>query len=307
MRTLRLVSASSLLLASPAMSATYSVDGWATGLAQDKQAAGDTPVSAAGAAEGASFSGFATNVDSGYATAFASEGLSDITDYNDSAGDHYYGLDARVLADVRYTFEIVGPVTGTLIPVDIMANVSATSLDVPAPVGGVRGYYAPVVAGASASVTVQYAEGDAPVGGPANGLLANFVASTSYDYHYFVDGGAGYSAPVLLGNRGPDSQSVMIAANFDVTVNIVAEAGAQFASTYASYTETARGGATADPTFTIDEPGYESYRIVGVPEAPAVAAPEASTWAMTLIGFAGIGLGGRRGWLRLRRERPLCL
>jgi hypothetical protein len=56
-----------------------------------RKTAGDTPQSAHGEAEGAAFSAFATNVDGGYVVASASEGISDVPDYNDSAGDHYYG------------------------------------------------------------------------------------------------------------------------------------------------------------------------------------------------------------------------
>ena len=87
---------------------------------------------------------------------------------------------------------------------------------------------------------MQYAEGDLPIGAANNGILVDAIASTNYDYRYFVDG-AGYSAPVVLGNTQDYDQEVMIAANFDVTVNIVAGAGAQFDSTYATDLENAEG------------------------------------------------------------------
>jgi hypothetical protein len=291
MRTLLLVGVSSLLLAPPAMSATYNVDGWATGLAEDNETNGDTPDSASGAAQGATFTADATNINGGSASAFASEGIADVPDYNGDAGLHYYGLDGRALADVMYTIRVSGPVTGALVPVHITMIASATSLDVPPPVGGVSGYYAPVVAGASAGVEVSYAPGDAPVG--AYGDLADIDAFTSYNYRYYEGGGG--SAPVLLGNTQTFDQEVMVAANFDVAVDVFASATAQFTSTYATYTETAEGGASADPTFTIDEPGYSAYTIEGVPAGPAVAAtPEPATWAMMLIGFAGLGYTGYR-------------
>ena len=88
---------------------------------------------------------------------------------------------------------------------------------------------------------------------------------------------------------------MLIEANFNVSVLVYASAGADFKSTYAAYTETAEGGASADPTFVIDEPGYSAYSIEGVPAGPAAAAaPEPATWAMMLIGFAGIGYVGFR-------------
>ncbi len=133
---------------------------------------------------------------------------------------------------------------------------SATSLDVPGPVGGPDGYNAPVVAGAEAQASVSYAEGDVPIGAPED--LAFVQAYTNYDYRYFVDGGSGYAAPVLLGNTQSLDEEVMAEANFDVTVNVDAEAGAQFMGSVAGYPQTAEGGASADPTFAIDEPSYSA-------------------------------------------------
>ena len=133
---------------------------------------------------------------------------------------------------------------------------------------------------------MSYAPGDAPVG--AYGSLADIDAFTSYNYEYYEGGGG--SAPVLLGNTQTFDQEVLIAGNFDVAVDVFASGSAQFTSTYANYTETAEGGATADATFVIDKPGYSAYTIEGVPAGPAAAAtPEPATWAMMLLGFAGLG------------------
>jgi hypothetical protein len=278
------------LAGSPAMSATYYVDVYSTGQPTQTTISQDTPVSISGGAEGATFTANATNVGGGSVSVFASEGLSDVADYNSSAGSHYYGLDGTATATVNYTIRVSGPVTGALIPVHINASASAGSLDVPGPVGD---YYAPIVASTDAQVQVQYAEGDQPVGAPE--FLAFIYASTDYDYRYFVDPGAGYAAPVLLGNTSTFNDEVLIAANFDVDVRVIASAGADFESNTASYTETAEGGASADPTFVIDEPGYSAYTIEGVPAGPAAAAtPEPATWAMMLIGFAGLGYAGHR-------------
>jgi PEP-CTERM motif len=291
MKQLFLIALPIALVGSPAMSATYSVDGWATGLAQDDQSSGTTSDSASGAAQGATFTANATNINGGSASAFASEGVADVPDYNGDVDLHEYGLDGRALADVMYTIRVSGPVTGALVPVHIVMNASATSLDVPDPVGGPNGYYAPVVAGASAGVEVSYAPGDAPVG--ASGDLADIDAFTSYNYKYFTAGEG--SAPVVLGNTKTFNEEVMVAANFYIAVDVFASATAQFTSPTAIYTQTVEGGASADPTFTIDEPGYSAYTIEGVPAGPAAAAtPEPATWAMMLIGFAGLGYTGYR-------------
>jgi hypothetical protein len=298
MRTLLVVAISSLLLASPALSATYFVDGYATGLAAGReQITQDTPVSIGGAAEGATFTANASNANGGSVSVFASEGIGDLTGYNGSPGDHYYGLDGDALADVKYTIRVNGPVTGALVPVHITALASATSLDVAGPVDGA---YAPVTAGADAAFQVQYAEGDLPVGVANNGILVDIQAYTSYDYRHFTNP-LDYPAPVLLGNSTPFNGEVMIAANFDVAVNIVASAGAEFSSAYAGALESAEGGASVDPTFAIDEPGYSAYTLEGVPAGPAAAAaPEPETWAMMLLGFAGLGYAGYR---RTRGQR----
>ena len=56
-----------------------------------------------------------------------------------------------------------------------------------------------------------------------------------------------------------------------------------------------RGGASVDPTFAIDEPGYSAYTLEGVPAGPAATpAPEPATWAMMLMGFAVFGYAGYR-------------
>jgi hypothetical protein len=86
----------------------------------------------------------------------------------------------------------------------------------------------------------------------------------------------------------------MMAANEDIEVEVQAGALVFFRSALSSATvETA---ASADPTFEIDDPAFADYTIEGVPAGPAAAAPEPATWAIMLIGFAGLGYAGyRRG------------
>ena len=298
MKQLLLIALPVALAGSPAMSATYYVDGSGTE-APEQTISQDTPDSITGGEQGTTYTANATNVGGGSVSVFASEGISDVPDYNNSVGSHYYGLDGNATATVNYTIRVSGPVTGALIPVHITAIASASSLDVPDDI------YAPIVAGTDADVQVQYAEGDVPVGAPA--FLAFIYADTHYDYRYFtVD--PGYGAPVLLGNTATFDNEVMIAANFDVDVRVIASASADYEFNTTSITETVEGGASADPTFVIDEPGYSDYTIEGVPAGPtAVATPEPATWAMMLIGFAGIGFAGyrarKRGLLAIQAQQ----
>jgi PEP-CTERM motif len=297
MRTLLLAGISSLLLAPPAMSATsYIVSGGATGAPPEQNIPEDVPVSISGGGNApgyaGTFSATATNVGGGYASAYANEGIGALETYNTYINDGGKGVGGDASAAVQYTIRVVGPTTGALVPVRVTMSAYAGSLDVPGPVVDIygRGYYAPIVADAEAEVTLGYAEGDVPVGDPQ---LPSVEAETVYDYRYF-DSGAGYPAPVLLGNGESFDGIVMIEANFDVEVDVAASAQAQFIGS-AAYSESAGGSAYADPTFTIDDPAFADYTIVGVPVGPAVAAaPEPATWAMMLLGFAGLGYAGYR-------------
>jgi hypothetical protein len=97
----------------------------------------------------------------------------------------------------------------------------------------------------------------------------------------------------------------MMAASENINVDIFAGAQFEYSASLAGDPETAAGSAYADPTFTIGDPAYADYTITGVPERPAaVATPEPATWAMMLLGFAGLGYAGyrRRGMLRVTRS-----
>jgi hypothetical protein len=248
----------------------------------------DTPVSISGGGNAIGFAGTfsatATNVGGGYAAAYGNEGIDNPDTYNQLGGT---GVDGDASAAVQYTIRVVGPTTGALVPVHVTMSAYAGSLDVPGPVDG---YYAPVIASTEAQVTLGYAEGDVPVGDPQ---LPYVQAHTIYDYRYFES--AGYAAPDLLGNGDTFDAIVMIEANFDVAVDVVAEVSARFTGLAAAYSESAGGSAYADPTFTIDDPAYADYTITGVPAGPAaMATPEPSTWAMMLLGFGGLAYTGYR-------------
>ena len=263
----------------------------------------DTPLSRSGGGEGATFTGSATDANHGTASAYASEGISDVPDTTTAASLTITAL--MVMWRPRSTTRCgSGPVTGALVPVHIVINVSASSLDIPPPVGP-SDYRAPVIASDEAAVSLSYAELGVPKAAPViDGLgdIAFVYDFTSYDYRHFLSGsvdGIGdpelYPAPDVQGKSQTFNEEVMVAANFDILVVVDASAGVQFTNYTAAYPETAVAAASADPTFVIDEPGYSAYTIEGVPADPAaVATPEPATWAMMLIGFAGIGFAGYR-------------
>jgi hypothetical protein len=132
MRKLFILGVSSLFLGSPAMSATYSVDGFSTGN-EGEASSGDAPRSVSGGGNAAGFGGVfsatATNVGGGSVTASASEGISDVNRYTFSGDED--GVVGESEAGVQYAIEIVGPTTNALIPVDVTMLAHADALSLP--------------------------------------------------------------------------------------------------------------------------------------------------------------------------------
>lgn len=66
--------------------------------------------------------------------------------------------------------------------------------------------------------------------------------------------------------------------------------------------------AYVDPTFTLTGQYASLYHFEGIPAAPlAGGVPEPSTWAMLLIGFAGLSYAGYRRAAVSRRLQPQLL
>jgi hypothetical protein len=281
MRKLFILGVSSLFLGSPALSATYSVDGFSTGN-EGQASSGDAPRSVSGggnaAGFGGSFSATATNVGGGSVTASASEGISDVNRYTFSGDED--GVVGESEAGVQYAIEIVGPTTNALIPVDVTMLAHADALSLPF----IDGFANSIVGFASAGVLLGYANGLATA--PS---LPDVEAATRYDYKT-----AREDPPVLDAQTERFNGVVMMAANEVINVSVVADVQLTYSSML-GISETASGSASADPTFAIDDPAFANYTIVGVPVGPAAtAAPEPATWAMMLLGFAGLGFVGYR-------------
>jgi hypothetical protein len=275
MKTLLLVGVSSLLLAgSPAMSATtYTLGLGGAGQTAGVDYTGDAPKSAESGGDGGVDTGSVSNDHGGASSVFASYGVSNPRDCCGIIGE---GAGAQ--ASVTYTMRIVGPATGavTLVPIIVSETASAGSI------AGIPGDGSlDVEADDGASVTLFYAS--PPPNAPA---LPQVQASTFYDSET-------PTRTQLLGNTDSFTGVVMMAANEDIVVKVSAGALVIFRSTLSSATvDTAAG---ADPTFEIDDPAFADYTIEGVPAGPAAtAAPEPATWAMMLIGFAGLGYTGYR-------------
>jgi hypothetical protein len=119
-----------LSVGSPALSATYLVNGAATGRPTNVDYQGDTPASftePAGdsAIAGAGFSGAASNLGGGSASFSANIFIGDFTQFSSQ-----FDLIGGGSADAQYTIRIIGPATSALIPVDVSMVASVGGLKI---------------------------------------------------------------------------------------------------------------------------------------------------------------------------------
>jgi PEP-CTERM motif len=115
----------------------------------------------------------------------------------------------------------------------------------------------------------------------ASGVVAGYYVKGSTDYG-FVDDGGSYATIDVSGSTNTYVEGVNNSGQLT-----------GYYSTYSSSTGVADYGFIATP---------EAADFVERPSAIA-AAPEPSTWALLLAGFAGLGFAGRR---KARRARTAC-
>ena len=206
------------------------------------------------------------------------------------------------IADYSYTFQVQGA-PNTLVPLHMYGQVYSTAIHLSdgsgQPVHLVDGHSdsAPTKDwNAVASATLQVVPVRLTPYLPSSGGLS---LQTSYQAGPYGDSfcqNCGGSGKVL-------DQSIWVWSNSDITVHLDANVLLQ-------YNDVDGGGALnifgdvsteVDPTFSIDDPAYSAFTIVGVPSgiAPPLAAavPEPESWAMLLAGF------GLVGWTMRGRQR----
>jgi hypothetical protein len=128
------------------------------------------------------------------------------------------------------------------------------------------------------------AEAEAEINWSNGGTDVELSGSSSYTVY-------GYAGPTY---NLPGSGSVDV--TYDVLTNTVLELSLFIdVNASAATTDAASAYGTVDPTLTLGGPyGGEGYSLVLSPNISA-AAPEPSTWAIMLAGFAGLGAVLRRG------------
>jgi hypothetical protein len=211
----------------------------------------------------------AQNLDAGAAAA-ATGGSDPSIAVSASAGGDVVGSQAQADASLNYSLELVGP-SGAPVPVDLKSSITGTLIS-----GSAYG----VVALASASLVVINPSGSLVSGSYLPAPPQPTTVDTVIDL--FPNTIYGVSLQALA----------------------LALCGAQ--DEYGTATcdgNLASASAAVDPTFTIDPnfAGASQYQIVFSPGV-ASAVPEPDTWAMMLIGFAGLGYAAFR---RPRDKRRL--
>jgi hypothetical protein len=203
----------------------------------------------------------AQNLDAG-AQAAATGGSDPAIAISVSAGGDVVGSQAHADASLNYSLEVVGP-SGAPVPVDLKSSITGTLIS-----GSAYG----VVALASASLVVV---------NPSGALV-----SGSY-------------LPAPPQPTTVDSVIYLFPNTiYGVSLNALAYALCGSLDEYGTATcdgNLASASAAVDPTFTID-PGFadaSQYQIVFSPGVSS-AVPETGTWAMMLIGFAGLGYAAFR-------------
>jgi PEP-CTERM motif len=182
---------------------------------------------------------------------------------------------------------------------DVVASASTAIIDYEfAVVGGSAAFVELNITGsvsASASVTST----------PLN--LNESAAEGEISYAY--EGSSGYQPEFFkvrvnaVGNVNPDPApaSATLNASFSQAVGDIGDVEV-YADCSAAY---GACGATADPVISINpaflatDPGATLLLSSGIVQKPIVTGvPEPSTWAMMLLGFAGLGFASWRGWRR---------
>jgi hypothetical protein len=92
------------------------------------------------------------------------------------------------------------------------------------------------------------------------------------------------------------NQTFYFLSNTDIVVSLSAQATLRYATTYPAIpNQYGSVTASADPVFTITDPNFSEFQVVGVPDGPGPAAvPEPAAWATMIAGLGMIGLCARR-------------
>lgn len=204
------------------------------------------------------------------------------------------GVRYRSIADYRYTIQVHGA-PDTLVPLHVHAALKLDKIH---------------MTDAQGQIVTSFIDGDNPNAippsyqwniatsaevtifpGSKNGDLPG--AGLSATQQYFPDyspGDNGYCRH-CNGMESAIDEYIWVQSNTDIAVHLDASAQLIYRLTTVPPENTfATVAASADPTFSIDDPAYAGFTIVGLPSGsappPIPGVPEPSTWAMLVAGLA---------------------
>lgn len=220
------------------------------------------------------------------------------------SGTYTYGS----VSTFEYTFQVKGA-PDTLVPLHVFARASADPIHisdengVPAVFTGSSGPVAPnsrFKVDGFAHVGVTLTRGTT-MGGGAGASIESYYDGTRPD---------GYVCNGCTGGGALIDQTIWVWSNSDIVVGGQASAQVVYNALGDGFDPLVTYGgaaASADPVFSIDDPTYAGFSIVGVPDGVAppggpAAVPEPAAWAMMVAGFGAVG-----GAMRRRTTRRLAV
>lgn len=209
---------------------------------------------------------------------------------SDTLGGYFSNSGSAVYS---YTFQVDGA-AGVSVPVHISASAFVSSIIASTFNGGLLTVAPDGTPSGTTGFSIQ-----SGVSIDINGIRSIDAFGNVYNNFLHVDAGNNSDNLNLDAKNVAINQTLFFESNSDINVTLYAGASLKFYDDGGRSNIFGSVSATADPTFTIDDPAFSSaFRIVGVPNDPAPPVtgevPEPATWAMMILGFGFTGQMMRR-------------
>jgi hypothetical protein len=202
------------------------------------------------------------------------------------------------IAQYGYTFQVQGQ-PNTYVPLHIFGRLSIAPIHMSAEGGGV----ATLVEGAMGQApNPSFLQIDASAHlqiGDTHPHSDTLPHGANASIESLYQGTGGGSCRNCSGNVALIDQTILVWSNSNITVDLAVAAGIIYSPQQRDgNTIFANIEAEVDPVFTIDDPAYAGFSIVGVstgePPPDTAAVPEPATWALMLSGLGLMGCAALR-------------
>jgi hypothetical protein len=201
-------------------------------------------------------------------------------------------------AAISYTFQIAGT-PSTLVPLRVYGLASISPILASTEQGGLLGFDSNGVPNGNAFFTIGSAATISVSGTglqPDSGLVGRIDAAESLG-NMISHGQEGSN---INGAEAVLDQTMWFMSDTDITVSLAALANLSYSGYQTNNAIYGSVHASVDPTFTIEDPAYSAFSVVGVLSGPSPASPvpEPVSWELMILGIGMLG-----GALRLQRSR----